>query len=99
MGWLKTESGRSAAARVSVRCDGLPGMPPRAQDGMPALCLLGWDADDRGYHIPAQIDLLGPVKQIGLEPVEIEAKIAEHHEGSAGIERVGRVFRLAAGRV
>src|ERR1017187_3902161 len=66
---------------------------------MPALCLLGWDADDRGYHIPAQIDLLGPVKQGGLELVEVETKIAEHHEGSADVERVGRASRLAADRL
>src|ERR1035438_8244886 len=64
---------------------GLLRIPPRPPGGVPALRLLGRDTSDRGYDIPAQVDLLGPVKQVGLEPVEIAPEIAEQHEGSTGI--------------
>jgi len=57
------------------------------------------DADDRGYQVPAQTDLLGPVQQVGLEPVEIEPQIAEQDEAGADIKRVDGGLGSIAGRV
>ncbi len=57
------------------------------------------NADDRGDQIPAQVDLLGPVQQVGLEPVEIEPQIAEQDEACADIKRVDGTAGSTAGRV
>ena len=61
--------GRRAGDTAPV-CLRLRGRPSAAQAPVTALCLVGRDADDRGYHIPVQADPLGGVEQAGLQLVD-----------------------------
>src|SRR3984893_2604401 len=72
---------------------------PRVQGPVTHLRLLDRDAEDRGNEIPAQIHLLGRVKQVGLKPVEIEPQITDQNKAGPDIKRVGGRFRGAADRV
>lgn len=55
---------------------------------MATLRLADRDTEDRGYDIPAQTYLLGPVQQVGLKLVKAVPQIAEDSQAGPDIQRV-----------